>query len=326
MQQEIRFATFNVCNLAPPGIIFYPNLPPFSPEEYAEKIRWTAQQLDTIDADVIGFQEIFSQAALKDVLARSTKYRDAHHAGIDPDPASELAPLTPSVALVSRLPLDAVHFHSDFPASLTHNLPPQAHVPPRFTRPILQARVRASNGLAIDVFVLHLKSKRPDFRNGESESDPTQFGMASLRSLHRRGAEALGLFHLLLDCMRRDDTAIVAMGDFNDTIDSVTSELLMGAGRFGDDRFGQRLFDCRRIQMHGNEAGAAGFTHMHDGACNTIDHVLVSKHFHPDYADAVGKVLEVRYLNDHILWQTPQASDHGIVLARIALKDSGYAE
>jgi predicted extracellular nuclease len=62
MQQEIRFATFNVFNLAPPGVKLYDNLLPSTPEEYEAKIDWTARQIDLLDADVIGFQEIFSQA------------------------------------------------------------------------------------------------------------------------------------------------------------------------------------------------------------------------------------------------------------------------
>ena len=86
MQQEIRFATFNVCNLAPPGVKLYDNLLPTTLEEYEAKLDWTAHQIDLLDADVIGFQEIFSQATLKEVLARTTHYREAFHLGFDPDP------------------------------------------------------------------------------------------------------------------------------------------------------------------------------------------------------------------------------------------------
>ena len=64
MQQELRFATFNVCNLALPGVKYYEDQIPYSSEEYDAKISWIAQQLDRLDADVIGLQEIFSQAAL----------------------------------------------------------------------------------------------------------------------------------------------------------------------------------------------------------------------------------------------------------------------
>jgi predicted extracellular nuclease len=71
MQQEIRFATFNVCNLAPPGVKLYDNLDPTTSEEYEAKLAWTAHQIDMLAADVIGFQEVFSQAALAEAVAHA---------------------------------------------------------------------------------------------------------------------------------------------------------------------------------------------------------------------------------------------------------------
>jgi len=70
MQQEIRFATFNVCNLSQPGAKLYDNLEPLTEAAYEAKVDWTAQQLDQLNADVIGLQEIFSLDALRDVMAR----------------------------------------------------------------------------------------------------------------------------------------------------------------------------------------------------------------------------------------------------------------
>ncbi len=321
MQQEIRFATFNVCNLAPPGMTFYDNLPPYTQAEYETKINWIAHQLDQLDADVIGFQEVFSQAALHDVLARTRQYRQAHHAGFDPDPA--IAPLTPSVALVSKLPFAAAPsaFH-DLPPALVARLPQQDDLLTRFTRPVLHAQVQVSDQLAINVLVVHLKSKRPDYHLGENESDPDEFGLASLRSLYRRGTEALGLRRLLNGFMQaRRHAPLVVMGDFNDIAGAVTTELVMGAGRYGDDDFHQRLFDSYRIQLRRDFSRDVGYSHLHDGIFNTIDHILVSKEFHPGCADAIGAVKEVMYLNDHILLHPPGASDHGLVLARLALHE-----
>ncbi|MNN14715.1 hypothetical protein D3C81_1277920 [compost metagenome] len=51
----------------------------------------------------------------------------------------------------------------------------------------------------------------------------------------------------------------------------------------------------------------------------TIDHILVSEHFHPASPRAIGVLQEVTYLNDHLLLGLPHASDHGQVLARIKL-------
>ena len=37
--------------------------------------------------------------------------------------------------------------------------------------------------------------------------------------------------------------------------------------------------------------------------------------------DAIGEVIDVIYLNDHVVMALPEASDHGQVLARIRLFD-----
>ncbi|MDQ7969484.1 MAG: endonuclease/exonuclease/phosphatase family protein, partial [Oxalicibacterium faecigallinarum] len=213
MQQELRFATFNVCNLALPGVKYYDDQPPYSPDEYETKIRWIAQQLDRLDADVIGLQEIFSQVAIKDVLARTRLYRDAHHVGVDPDPAAEK--LTPSVALISRLPIaEGAGVIGKLPHQLAITLPGVPHPVTDFTRPILHAEIIVSPSLSIDAYVCHLKSKLPDYRNDGSRSLPDPAGLAMLRSLIRRGTDALGLRYLLAEQTHATHRPIVVMGDF----------------------------------------------------------------------------------------------------------------
>ena len=319
MQQDIRFATFNVCNLALPGVQFYDNLPPFTQEEYEAKTTWIAQQLDALNADVIGFQEIFSQAALKDVLAKTKHYQQAHHLGIEPDP---LRKLTPSVALVSRLPLSApVSMTSDLPRNISVAIPDVQEPFSTFTRPVLHAQVLAANGLVVHVFVAHLKSKRPDFRQGETEADPYQLGMASLRSLMRRGAEALGLRYLVVDLMKKQSGPVVVMGDFNDVAASVTTQLVMGVGGHTQIDLQDRLFDSYNFLPCRRAARDVAFTHLNDGTFDTVDHILVSEELNPASGRAVGEVVEVIYLNDHVTLPRPEASDHGVVMVRIQLYD-----
>jgi endonuclease/exonuclease/phosphatase family metal-dependent hydrolase len=320
MQQEIRFATFNVCNLALPGMQFYDNLPPFTPAEYDAKTTWIAQQLDILNADVIGFQEIFSQAALKDVLAKTQHYRQAHHIGIDPDPNLRL---TPSVALVSRLPLAAqTTMTTDLPRNLSTAIPDVQEPFNKFTRPVLHAQILAPNGVTMHVFVTHLKSKRPDYRNGEQEDDPYQLGIASLRSLIRRGTEALGLRYLILDLLQNQRGPVVVMGDFNDVAASVTTQLVMGVGGHSNLQLHDRLFDCYNMLPSHRSARDVAYTHVHGTVYDTVDHILVSEEFNAASDRAIGEVQEVIYMNDHITLPRPEASDHGVVMVRIALYDT----
>ena len=318
-QQEIRFATFNVCNLAPAGAQLYDNLAPLSAGEYEAKANWTARQIDLLDADVIGFQEIFSQAALRDVLSRTRHYRDAVHAGFDPDP--DATRLTPNVALVSRLPLAAEPIvYSGFPQGVSSDSGnPDAD---RFARAPLHAQVVLPNGVITDVVVVHLKSRRPDYRNGDGNADPLQYALANLRSLVWRGTEAVALRVLLSNLMRDNNRPCVVMGDFNDTADAVTTTIVLGAGSAcepGDELKG-RMFDCAQIQLRQDLLRHVSYTTSHEGRYNTIDHILVSEHFHPQSARAVADVLDVTYLNDHLADMRAEVSDHGQVRARVRLR------
>ena len=323
MQQEIRFATFNVCNLAPAGAKLYDNLDPLSPAQYEAKAEWTARQIDLLDADVIGFQEIFSQAALRDVLSRTRRYREAVQAGYDAvDPAGRMLP---TVALVSRLPLagPGVAF-AHFPAGVL--IPADSHAPDdnasRFARAPLHVQVILPGGQLTDVVVLHLKSRRPDYRHGDG-TDALAYALANLRSLQRRGAEAVAV-RVLVSELGHSGRPRIVLGDFNDIANAVTTAIVMGAGApcapLGDaPDMRERLYDANAIQRRQDGARHAGYTNIHDNAYMTIDHILVSEHFHPASPRAIGAVQDVVYLNDHLLLGLPQASDHGQVLARLQL-------
>ncbi|TWI64280.1 endonuclease/exonuclease/phosphatase family metal-dependent hydrolase [Pseudoduganella lurida] len=326
MQEEIRFATFNVCNLAPPGAKLYDNLEPLTPAGYEAKVEWIAQQLDQLDADVIGFQEIFSQAALRDVLSRTRHYRDAVHAGFDPDPHATR--MTPNVALVSRLPLASppnvyVNYPADVPCDTGS---PDSD---RFARAPLHVQVLLPNEQAVDVIVVHLKSRRPDYRSGDSGEDPLHYAMASLRSLVWRGTEAVALRVLLSKMMRESRRPCVVLGDFNDTADAVTTTIVLGSGgtrsvatsadphlAAAEERRG-RLYDSRQIQLR--QDAPTAFTSVHEGHQSTIDHVLVSEEFNRNSPRAIGEVVDVSYFNEHLQLAPPEASDHGQVLVRMRL-------
>ncbi|MBB3220796.1 endonuclease/exonuclease/phosphatase family protein [Pseudoduganella umbonata] len=329
MQEEIRFATFNVCNLAPPGVKLYDNLEPLTPEGYDAKANWIAQQLDQLDADVIGFQEIFSQAALRDVLSRTRKYGNALHAGFDPDPQAHR--LTPSVAIVSRLPFagqPAIY------ASFPEDVPCDSGNPDadRFARAPLHVQVVLPGERIVDVVVVHLKSRRPDYRRGDSGEDPLHYAMASLRSLVWRGTEAVALRVLLSKMMRETRRACVVLGDFNDTADAVTTTIVLGTGGTRSNGSGAqgvdgalveerrgRLYDSNQIQLRQDHLRHVGYTSIHEGHYSTIDHVLVSEEFNPHSPRAIGEVVDVSYFNDHLRLDRPEASDHGQVLVRMRL-------
>ena len=67
---EFTIASFNVKNLIGPDKEYY-KFQTYTPEEFAWKKDWMADQLLTMNADVIGFQEIFEEDALQAVIAET---------------------------------------------------------------------------------------------------------------------------------------------------------------------------------------------------------------------------------------------------------------
>ncbi|MDA9207422.1 endonuclease/exonuclease/phosphatase family protein [Octadecabacter sp.] len=67
---HFTIASFNVKNLIGADKEYY-KFQSYTPEEYAWKQDWLADQLLTMDADIVGFQEIFEESALRDVIAEA---------------------------------------------------------------------------------------------------------------------------------------------------------------------------------------------------------------------------------------------------------------
>jgi hypothetical protein len=67
---DVKVGTFNVLNLARPGEQFYPDQRPYTLTEFDRKADWIAEQLRRMDADVVGFQEVFHAEALQEVCKR----------------------------------------------------------------------------------------------------------------------------------------------------------------------------------------------------------------------------------------------------------------
>ena len=217
---EFSIASFNVKNLIGPDQEYY-RFQSYTPEEYAWKADWLAEQVQTLDADIVGFQEIFEESALRDVLAQADaggiEDNAAHIPGADKryrrraifrklayrpyiDAALAFAPNVndggpgqrrPGVAILSRLGFVgvpeiiqdlAVPLDIDFGA-----IGPEGGGGFRLTRlsrPILKARVPVG-GHVISVFNCHLKSKLGEFVAPEGGSAPPEIDLTQYDAVGR---------------------------------------------------------------------------------------------------------------------------------------------
>ncbi|MCI5098453.1 MAG: alpha-1,4 polygalactosaminidase, partial [Rhodobacteraceae bacterium] len=81
---RFTIASFNVKNLIGAGKEYY-KFQSYTPEEYAWKQDWMADQLLTMDADIVGFQEIFEEEALREVIAEADLRGEVANAATVPD-------------------------------------------------------------------------------------------------------------------------------------------------------------------------------------------------------------------------------------------------
>lgn len=195
---RFTIASFNVKNLIGAEKEYY-KYQVYTAEEYAWKEDWLADQLLTMDADIVGFQEIFEEKALRDVIKEADARGIALNSAAIPDKSKRYhkkaifrklgytpysgaalafarnvndgAPgqRRPGVAILSR-------FGFEGEPEIIQDLKTPLHIPlqelgggdaghytvTRLSRPILKARIPV-DGKVVTVFNCHLKSKLGEF-------------------------------------------------------------------------------------------------------------------------------------------------------------------
>lgn len=393
-------ATFNAKNLISPDKVYYP-FEYLTPEAYAWKRDWTSDQLLRMDADIVGFQEIFDQEALHEVIAecdekgieinqisqptrdkkyhRRAIYRNLRYREYGSDAELLFAPnmhsreedgrRRPGVALLSRFPVIEHEVIQDLTDNaletsfrdLAGGVAGEWRLA-NLSRPILRA-VLDVEGREIAVFNTHLKSKHGEHEIEADGSrpaedllnyDPAARAMGSLRAALRRMGEAMVLRKLILAELAQDRPVIV-LGDMNDSVNSVSSEILSGEHPFKNYSW-MRRHDAKqehdRYTREENTAIQASvraamlesaerifvrqaqrdmiYTAAFNGVYESIDLILLSRHFQADHSDQIGQLEYLVCLNDHLtdgsFNEAPYnklASDHGQLIATISWLGEG---
>ncbi|MEX5729864.1 hypothetical protein Ga0609869_003217 [Rhodovulum iodosum] len=388
-------ATFNVKNLIGPGREYY-RFEQYTQEEYAWKEDWLASQLTAMNPDIVGFQEIFEEEALSDVIkgaddrgrasnaaslpgkragyAKKAIFRKLEYAPYD---GAELA-FAPNIADAGpgeRRPGLATLSRFGFAGEpeVIQLLDPPVDVPfhhlgggdagsyqiKRLSRPILKVRVPVGDTV-VTVFNAHLKSKlgefvRPQGARFSPEVDLLRYhaegrAMGFLRAALRRMAEAWVLRREVLAELDKGRPVIV-LGDMNDNEHSVTTEIVSGEtpfvnyawmrrhdatapdDRYSDQEAAQIRESVERVRLHSAEKLFVRkslrdmvYTSAFGGVFESIDAILMSRHFHPDWDGHIAEMDYFSVFNDHITDgihpEAPYnklASDHGQIMAHLRL-------
>lgn len=322
-------ATCNTLNLANAGRTFYANQDIYSAAEFERKIDWLGQRFRALNADILAVQEVWDEAALKGALSRSgLRYDFVGVPGAENSATAQGAQGTPRVGIATRLRVQALQSFTEFPPGLAVEVPGLG-LHRGFERPPLLATLRTKHGQTVNVVTAHLKSKRPKFlldaagQALEDRDDRKVAALASLRSLIMRGAEAAALRCLVIDLLQRTSVPLVVLGDFNDTPDSVTTQLICATTEVAYDRSARdvALFNAYDLQGDAALRKDVAYSHIHQGMPAVLDQILVSEEFLPHGRHGVGDVRRVDYFNDHLHEGRDRTrSDHGFVRALLRLK------
>lgn len=328
----ISFATFNLLNLNRPGRRMYRGDDAWSGAEVRDKVAWTGSMIRRIGADVIGLQELWHREPLDQALAEAGLTND-YEVLVPPGMNGRAIACA---ALVRRsLAPQAAKWVADFPDAFRLQsagedpLTPAVRVAIRsFSRPVLRFTVDpGGNASRIQAFVAHFKSKRPTdldrepwFTDAAATYKPHAEALGYAVSTVRRTAEAAALRVMLTPEMKDTATPVVVLGDLNngqdsDTLNILTEQpfLLAPASRGGRDTALYSVQSLQELQTLRD----VYYTHVHDGQHSSLDHILVSREFYPQYAQRSWTFRGIEIFNDHLpdgkAWG---ANDHGIVVAR----------
>ncbi|AKJ07915.1 endonuclease/exonuclease/phosphatase family protein [Archangium gephyra] len=328
---RFKAGTFNVLNLALPGQVTYPNDKPYTEDEYKKKLDWIGGQLGRMDADIVGFQEVWHPDALKAAVEAGQRGDKVFKTFV-----AAQSDKSPHVALATSLDVVQTLSHHAFPEGFELSVSGLAAPIKAFSRPVLQADLKLPGGQELTVLVAHLKSKRP-MVDGGHEATARDLALGSARSLIVRSAEAYALRCVLLNLMQDTRRPVILLGDLNDTALSVTTTIISGTPPLHHlppekkqpiwDVLLHNAFD---IQARQNARRDVSYSHIFNGYYDTLDQIYVSQEFNRLNAERLAEVEYVHYFNDHLLDRTLSRegegriqSDHGQVVATLRLKDPG---
>jgi hypothetical protein len=204
---DFTIASFNVKNLIGADQEYY-RFEKYTPEEHAWKEDWLADQVFTLNADIVGFQEIFDKAPLQEVIAEADFRGNASNEDAVPDrskryarkaifrklaykdyadAALAFAPNINDGGPGERRPGLAILSRYGFVGTpeVIQDVDPDLVIPfglmgegdggsfrlDRLSRPILKARIPVGKQV-VTVFNCHLKSKLGEFVHPEGGQAP----------------------------------------------------------------------------------------------------------------------------------------------------------
>jgi endonuclease/exonuclease/phosphatase family metal-dependent hydrolase len=309
---KIRVGTFNLFQFVEPPYSWYIKKDKFTPEQWIEKTTWIKNQIKEMNCDIIGFQEVFSKDALKQlILELGFKYFKT----IDTpktDKKNENVYISTIVALASKYPIKNIKkVETDLSSLKKHNVSGFF----KFAREPIKATLLLPNKKYLDVYVCHLKSNRDNefeyiFTKNASLEEKREKVKKALEgnyslSLKQRLCETSSLFTNI----KLGKNPAVLMTDLNDkefslTIDVLTNKRYHNESLSKDDYllldayyyFKTKVYNPHPEQKEIKRTPTSYFA----GKGNVLDYVFVSNLFDKDRKDSIGKITSYEVFDKHL--------------------------
>ncbi|MFQ6102438.1 MAG: endonuclease/exonuclease/phosphatase family protein [Anaerolineae bacterium] len=338
---SLRIMSMNLENLFSPGEEFYGSH--YSPAEYEAKVNWIASMIAKGQVHVAALTELGedSESCIGDVMKvaneKDTTTWDPFEHEFRAQPSKGSTKIR--TAVISRFELTNTQSITRYPEGFRVDL----HKPgtsfdevenwvtvpsTQFSRPVAKVRVNPENGTPFNLFVVHLKSKRPI----KVEHDGLNEAIGIARAAVQRNVEAAALryyFDTFLPTQYEVDRDVPTfiVGDFNDTPTSVPIENIRGpfdkvpgpaSPWSGVDK--RRLISCARLHLKKSAYEDRLFSYVHNESFSLLDQVFVTEHL-------PGRFVRFEVYNDHVLrhqdlsspteqekqWKS-MVSDHGVIV------------
>jgi len=292
--QEVTIATYNVENM------FDVFDDPYTDDESADpkrnvEIRAIAGAIRAIGPDVVAFQELENEPLLRAMVLDFLPGEGYEHILVEPTNSGRGI----NLGVISRFPIRRIVSHRRLPID---------HPPfPRMARDLLRVELEIDADTRLDLYVVHLKSRR------DGKGDPN--------SVKWRTAEAR-LIRAVLERSRvqRPERPYLLVGDFNANPDNETMTLLLDdEPRAGDaaqpgEQGGSRGAEPLLQDVHAGLATEQRITYPSDRYPDTIfDYILAG----PQMAERLKPGSPIVFRDPTLT----RGSDHLLVVATFEFDD-----
>ena len=312
----IKIATFNLFQFCSPNFSFYTKKEKFTKEDWEKKKNWIKEQLQKMDCDIVGFQEVFSQEELKELVLECGFKEFVVTQNPKLDEKNKVYKST-TVALASKFPIkniENISKSSDF----------------TFAREPIKAIISLKNDLDINVYVAHLKSNRLNEFEYKFTKDSTLEEKKSKLDIALKNNYSLSLKQRLNEAkalhfdIKKQILPSILLCDLNDrefsiTIDALTNKRFYKNELKKDDFILFDSYDIAPKKVYNPHPEFKGLkrvpTSYFVGHGNTLDFIFVSK-------DLENCVKNHKVFDEHLQKNrngTLKQSDHAQVVCEIEI-------